>query len=152
MKSVFLFSYWTILVMFEVQGPETIISRNDPKCLCITHISIYYNIYLVILYTILIGIWVISCHECYPGTDPGGTHPARSPKIEKNMICWRKIVIFTRNTPQICLSAPPWLGILDPPVLLATVVCSHNVIQCDSYTHIILLRAGIKYILVHSEI
>jgi hypothetical protein len=29
------------------------------------------------------------------GADPGGVHPAPNlPKIGKNMICWRKIVIF----------------------------------------------------------
>jgi hypothetical protein len=31
----------------------------------------------------------------YTGADPGGAHPARAhPKIGKNMIFWRKIVIF----------------------------------------------------------
>ena len=43
------------------------------------------------------------------GADPGGAHPAHAPppKIGKNMSFWRKIVIFTRNTPKKMLSAPP---------------------------------------------
>ena len=40
------------------------------------------------------------------GRIQGGAHPARPPpKIGKNMILWRKIVILTRNTPKIF--APP---------------------------------------------
>jgi hypothetical protein len=41
------------------------------------------------------------------GADPGGeAHPARAPpKIGKNMIFWRKIVIFHTKYPKI--SAPP---------------------------------------------
>jgi hypothetical protein len=41
------------------------------------------------------------------GADPGwggGAHPARAPpplKLEKNMIFWRKIVIFHTKYPQI---------------------------------------------------
>jgi hypothetical protein len=37
-----------------------------------------------------------------PGADPGGggTPGARPPKIEKNMILWRKIVIFHTKYPQ----------------------------------------------------
>jgi hypothetical protein len=35
------------------------------------------------------------------GADPGGAHPARAPlKIEKNMIFWRKIVIFHTKYPK----------------------------------------------------
>jgi hypothetical protein len=37
-----------------------------------------------------------------PGADPGGgAHPARAPpKIGKNMIFWRKIVIFHTKYPK----------------------------------------------------
>jgi hypothetical protein len=39
--------------------------------------------------------------EGKPGADPGGAHPARAPpKIGKNMIFWRKIVIFHTNYPK----------------------------------------------------
>jgi hypothetical protein len=43
----------------------------------------------------------------YSGADPGGgAHPARAPpKIGKNMIFWRKIVIFHTKYPKIF--APP---------------------------------------------
>ena len=35
------------------------------------------------------------------GADPGGAHPARAPpKIGKNMIFWRKIVIFHTKYPK----------------------------------------------------
>ena len=38
-----------------------------------------------------------------------GAHPARAPpKIGKNKIFWRKIVIFTRNTPQIFAPPSAW--------------------------------------------
>ena len=50
-----------------------------------------------------------------------GAHPARAPpKIGKNMIFWRKIVIFSHEIPQKCSRLPP-LGpilILDPPLYL----------------------------------
>ena len=39
----------------------------------------------------------------YPGADSGGggAHPARAPpKIRKNMIFWRKIVIFHTKYPK----------------------------------------------------
>jgi hypothetical protein len=37
----------------------------------------------------------------YTGADPGGALPARAPpKIGKNMIFWRKIVIFHTKYPQ----------------------------------------------------
>ena len=37
----------------------------------------------------------------YTGADPGGAHPARAPpKIGKNMIFWRKIVIFHTKYPK----------------------------------------------------
>ena len=36
-----------------------------------------------------------------PGADPGGVaHDARPPKIGKNMIFWRKIVIFHTKYPK----------------------------------------------------
>ena len=36
-----------------------------------------------------------------PGVDSGGAHPARAPpKIGKNMIFWRKIVIFHTKYPN----------------------------------------------------
>jgi hypothetical protein len=38
-----------------------------------------------------------------PGADSGGAHPARAPpplKLEKNMIFWRKIVIFHTKYPK----------------------------------------------------
>jgi len=40
--------------------------------------------------------------QLYPGADPGwGAHLARSPpKIGKNMIFWRKIVIFHTKYPN----------------------------------------------------
>jgi hypothetical protein len=42
-------------------------------------------------------------HICqsYTGADPEGAHPARAPpKIGKNMIFWRKIVIFHTKYPK----------------------------------------------------
>ena len=37
----------------------------------------------------------------HAGADPGGAHPVRAPpKIGKNMIFWRKIVIFHTKYPQ----------------------------------------------------
>jgi hypothetical protein len=37
----------------------------------------------------------------YRGADSGGAHPARAPlKLEKNMIFWRKIVIFHTKYPK----------------------------------------------------
>jgi hypothetical protein len=38
----------------------------------------------------------------YSGADPGGAQPALPlpPKIEKNMIFWRKIVIFYTRYPK----------------------------------------------------
>ena len=47
----------------------------------------------------------------YAGADPGGggAHPARAPpKIGKNKIFWRKIVIFTRNTPTFFAPPSAW--------------------------------------------
>jgi hypothetical protein len=39
-----------------------------------------------------------------------GAHPgARPPKIGKNMICWRKIVIFSHEIPQTFSRLPPQL-------------------------------------------
>jgi hypothetical protein len=38
--------------------------------------------------------------------DPGGVHPVRAPpKIGKNMIFWRKIVIFHTKYPKVSLSS-----------------------------------------------
>ena len=44
----------------------------------------------------------INCIMIIAGADPGGgAHPARAPsKIGKNMICWRKIVIFHTKYPK----------------------------------------------------
>jgi hypothetical protein len=36
----------------------------------------------------------------HAGADPGGGAPARPPKIGKNMIFWRKIVIFHTKYPN----------------------------------------------------
>jgi hypothetical protein len=45
--------------------------------------------------------------------DPGGAHPARTPlKLEKNMIFWRKIVIFSHEIPQKFSRLPPQLEII----------------------------------------
>ena len=42
------------------------------------------------------------------GADPGGVHPARAPpKIGKNMIFWRKIMIFSHEIPQKFSHLPP---------------------------------------------
>jgi hypothetical protein len=52
------------------------------------------------------------------GADPGGgVHStrapgARPPKIGKNMIFWRKIVIFSHEIPQKCSRLPPLGAIL----------------------------------------
>ena len=56
----------------------------------------------------------------------GRIQGAPLPKIGKNMLLWRKIVIFLHEIPQkfsrlpplgvIFLSAPPYLEILDPPL------------------------------------
>ena len=47
----------------------------------------------------------------------GGGHPARAPhKIEKNMICWRKIVIFQHEYPNIFRVSLRSAQILDPPL------------------------------------
>jgi hypothetical protein len=45
----------------------------------------------------------MSCTTFLAGADPGvGAHPARAPpKIGKNMIFWRKIVIFHTKYPKI---------------------------------------------------
>jgi hypothetical protein len=44
----------------------------------------------------------------HAGADPGGGgHPARAPpKIGKNKICWRKIVIFHTKYPQNFRASP----------------------------------------------
>jgi hypothetical protein len=44
------------------------------------------------------------------GADPGGAHPARAlPKIGKNMICLRKIVIFhTKYLKNVRASLRNW--------------------------------------------
>jgi hypothetical protein len=48
-------------------------------------------------------ILVIFLH--YPGADPGSAPGARPPKIGKNKIFWRKIVIFhTKYPKKICAS------------------------------------------------
>jgi len=46
--------------------------------------------------------------DCYiAGADPGGAHPTRAPpKIGKNMIFWRKIVIFHTKYPKIFRASP----------------------------------------------
>ena len=78
---------------------------------------------IIILFSILfVSIhhrFVISAIYIYiSGADPEWAHPARAPpKIGKNMIFWRKIVIFHTKYPkyfraslrsaQIFLSAPP---------------------------------------------
>jgi hypothetical protein len=42
----------------------------------------------------------------YQGRIQGGTHPPRAPpKIGKNMIFWRKIVIFHTKYPKIFLAS-----------------------------------------------
>ena len=42
----------------------------------------------------------------FTGADPGGADPTR-PKIGKNMIFWRKIVIFHTKYPKKMLRLPP---------------------------------------------
>jgi hypothetical protein len=50
--------------------------------------------------------YAIRCTVQSAGADPGGAHPARTPpKIGKNMIFWRKIVIFHTKYPKFF--APP---------------------------------------------
>jgi hypothetical protein len=56
--------------------------------------------------------YVIYCHLCRQQgrMQGGGAHPARVPpkkKIWKNMIFWRKIVIFSHEIPQNVLRLPP---------------------------------------------
>jgi hypothetical protein len=46
--------------------------------------------------------YALLCKRIFTGADPEGAHPARGPppKIGKNMIFWRKIVIFHTKYPN----------------------------------------------------
>jgi hypothetical protein len=53
---------------------------------------------------VLLDVWIlisISAYDKHQGRIQGGAHPAGAPpKIGKNMIFWRKIVIFHTKYPK----------------------------------------------------
>ena len=59
----------------------------------------------------MLNVWRVTYYEIktwLPGVDPGGGAPPPPPKIGKNMIFWRKIVIFHTKYPQKCSRLPPF--------------------------------------------
>ena len=67
--------------------------------------------------TMVITLWDdplddTGCNTITPGADPGGGRTRRAPpKIGKNKIFWRKIVIFHTKYPKNYLPLPP-LGVI----------------------------------------
>ena len=87
-------------------------------------------------------MYILYRNRCTSGADPGGrTRRAPPLKLGKNMIFWRKIVIFHTKYPKIFrvslrsaqffLSAPPLTWNPDPPLIWFTrfcqfVFCTHT--------------------------
>ena len=66
----------------------------------------FFKFLLFLIYFIFFALYFFFQHAD-AGADPGGAHPARAPpKIGKNMIFWRKIVIFHTKYPKNFRASP----------------------------------------------
>ena len=82
------------IILWMMEGSNLIYLYDINKFLYINH----HIIYLYILH-FLLCIYTKMCIST--GADPEGAHPARAPpKIGKNKICLRKIVIFHTKYPK----------------------------------------------------
>ena len=74
-----------------MNGQDTDVSKSVAQLATLFKSTLY--IYLHQLYELY--VYVYFCITCSPGTDPGGG----APKIGKNKIFWRIIVIFHTKYP-----------------------------------------------------